>query len=105
MLDQSGIEVLFNYTFLAFLSHFCPTRSYSLYIQTNVSRLILMLHVFQGKYTTNRTYVVQVELVETKHPGHAEQLATCFSTSHYEALLVVSGDGTFHEVLYVMHLP
>mgnify|MGYP001231674815 FL=1 len=35
----------------------------------------------------------------TAFPGHAEELAACLDFSLYDGLLVLGGDGTFHEVV------
>ena len=42
---------------------------------------------------------IDVDLIETKYTGHAKEISKNFDSVKYKALLVVSGDGTFHEVV------
>lgn len=39
-----------------------------------------------------------LEIIETTHKGHATELASEYSKRHKDAIIVVGGDGTLHEV-------
>jgi len=42
---------------------------------------------------------ITYDLIETKHSGHAIKIATDLSIENYDGLIIVGGDGTFHEVV------
>ncbi|MBN1927453.1 MAG: diacylglycerol kinase family lipid kinase [Prolixibacteraceae bacterium] len=43
--------------------------------------------------------LVDLDIIETKYQGHARELANTISYDGYDALCVIGGDGTMHEIV------
>lgn len=42
---------------------------------------------------------IQIQLIETKYPGHAKEITEHFDYQNIDAIAIMGGDGTFHEVV------
>lgn len=73
-------------------------------------RVLIMVNPYGGNKTSRKGVqkVVQpmfdkagikYDVVDTTHAGHAKELVAKLKLSQYEAIIVVSGDGMFHELI------
>ena len=42
---------------------------------------------------------IEIDIIKTDYSGHSENIAREFDITKYNGLLIIGGDGTFHEVI------
>ena len=72
-------------------------------------KFILIVNPFSGKKQGSEIFNkikqkfdskhIDLTLIKTEFPGHAEQIIKKFNFEDYKGLLMIGGDGTFHEIV------
>ncbi|TPX61058.1 hypothetical protein PhCBS80983_g01406 [Powellomyces hirtus] len=79
-------------------------------VRQTVKNILVIVNPFGGTKKARRTYEkvvkpmlqlagINVQLQETTHIGHATEIAHALRLDLYSAIVTVSGDGVFHEVV------